>query len=76
MSKRRIVWIVWTVLALGACTETPQSVSQNARQDTAAFQGTHGAFNAAGWKPGDKTSWEQQLKTRQQMGQNEYNKVH
>jgi hypothetical protein len=27
----------------------------------------------AGWKVGDKTSWEQQLKTRVQ-GQNEYNK--
>lgn len=76
MSNRRIVWIAWTVLALGACTETPQSVSQNAKQDTAAFQGAHDPFTVPGWKAGDKNSWEQQLKTRLQMGQNEYNKVH
>jgi len=28
-----------------------------------------------GWKAGDKTSWEQHLKTRAQQGQNEYTKV-
>ena len=37
------------------------------------FQGTGiAAFTAPGWKPGDKTSWEQQLKTRTQNGQNDY----
>ena len=45
------------------------------RQDAAAFQGTGMAFSAPGWKPGDKTSWEQQLKTRTQNGQNDYAKV-
>ena len=32
-------------------------------------------FTAPGWKPGDKVSWEQQLKTRTQNGQNDYAKV-
>ena len=61
--------------ALAACTEKPQTLSGGVRQDTAAFQGTGTAFSAAGWKPGDKTSWEQQLKTRTQNGQNDYAKV-
>jgi hypothetical protein len=72
---RRIVWVVWPLAALAACTEQPQSIGSNAKVDTAAFQGAGDPFNAAGWKAGDKTSWEQQLKTRAQMGQNEYNKV-
>ena len=43
--------------------------------DTAAFQGTGMPFAAPGWKQGDKVSWEQQLKTRTQNGQNDYTKV-
>ena len=71
----RVLLIVWTLVALAACTESPQTVGSGVRQDTAAFQGTGLAFTAPGWKPGDKTSWEQQLKTRTQNGQNDYNKV-
>ena len=67
--------LIATVAALAACTEKPQTLSSGVRQDTAAFQGTGTAFSAAGWKPGDKTSWEQQLKTRTQNGQNDYTKV-
>ena len=77
MKKRRIIWIVWTIVALGlsACTEKPQSIGQNSREDQQAFKGAAGPFMAAGWKPGEKASWEQQLKTRQQ-GQNEYNRIY
>ena len=32
-------------------------------------------FTAQGWKPGDKASWEAQLTTRAQNGQNEYNRT-
>ena len=75
--SRRIIYIVWTLLALAACTEKPQTIGTNSRQDTAAFQGTGVAppFSAPGWKGGDKTAWESQMKARTQMGQNEYNKV-
>jgi hypothetical protein len=76
MNKRRIVHIFWPLL-LVACTEQPQTIGSNSRADTAAFQGTGVAapFTAAGWKGGDKTSWESHLKTRTEMGQNDYNKV-
>jgi hypothetical protein len=75
MSKgRRIIYIVWPLL-LAACTEQPQTIGSNARQDAAAFQGTGKPFQAQGWKAGDKGSWESQLKVRTQMGQNDYNKV-
>ena len=62
------------VTALVACTEKPQTLGSGARQDTPAFQGTGTAFTGPGWKPGDKTSWEQHMKTRTQ-NQNEYTRV-
>ena len=61
-------------LALAACGEKPQSLGA-AKQDTGAFQGPSTPFAAPGWKQGDKTSWEQHLKTRTQQGQNDYAKV-
>ena len=61
-------------LALAACSEAPQTAS-GVRSDSPAFQGTNMPFTASGWKPGDRNSWEQQLKVRTQMGQNDYAKV-
>jgi hypothetical protein len=79
MSHRRIVifWLaVPAAIALTACSEHPQTLQSGVRQDTPAFQGAQPtAFTASGWKQGDRTSWEQQLKARLQMGQNDYNKV-
>lgn len=61
--------------ALAACTEKPQTLnSSGTKVDAPEFQGTGMAFTVPGWKPGDKTSWEQGLKTRTQ-NQNEYTKV-
>jgi hypothetical protein len=61
--------------ALSACGDRTQTISSGVRPDAAAFQGTGKAYAASGWKQGDKTSWEQQLKTRTQNGQNDYTKV-
>ena len=73
--SRRIVYVVWPLLLLlAACTEQPQTIGSNARQDTAAYQGGS-PYQAAGWKAGDKASWESEMKARTQMGQNDYNKV-
>jgi hypothetical protein len=72
--KRRVIYIVWPLL-LAACTEHPQTIGTNARADAEPFQGTGKPFQLQGWKAGDKTSWESQLKVRTQMGQNDYNKV-
>ena len=45
------------------------------KTDAAPFTGTGAApaaFVNGGWKAGDKTSWEQALRTRAQEGQNDY----
>ena len=61
-------------VCLSACGERPQAMVGN-KSDAAAFSGTEGPFAAAGWKPGDKTSWEQGLKARMWNSQNEYSKM-
>ena len=73
----RIVFVASALALLAACTEQPQTIGTNSKGDKQAFEGTGVAppFTAAGWKGGDKTSWEQHLKVRTQMGQNDYNKV-
>lgn len=60
---------------LGACGEKPQTLPSGVKMDTQAFQGTGMPYVVPGWKQGDKTSWEQELKTRAQNTQNEYTKV-
>jgi hypothetical protein len=70
----RIALVVGAVLTLAACGETPQA-GTGTKRDTAAFQGTSNPYNAPGWKAGDKTAWESQLKSRLQNGQNEYNRI-
>ncbi len=57
---------------LVACTEKPQTTVRKA--DVSPYAGNTGTHTAAGWKAGDATSWEAQLKTRSQ-GQNEYSRA-
>ena len=73
----RQVPLALLALLLVACTEQPQTNGSNSRADSPSFQGTGAPppYTAAGWKSGDKGSWEQHLKVRTQMGQNDYNKV-
>jgi hypothetical protein len=66
---------------LTACGEKPQTNAEGVKHDAAPWSGTSTngekqaggttVFTAAGYKPGDKAAWEQQLKARAQ-GQNEY----
>ncbi|TFZ03005.1 hypothetical protein EZ313_17440 [Ramlibacter henchirensis] len=72
----RTLLITAAVLGLAACGEDPQ-IANRVKQDAASFQGTGKAapYMASGWKAGDRGSWEAQLKTRTQMGQNDYAKV-
>ncbi|MDP3138946.1 MAG: hypothetical protein Q8N17_21745 [Burkholderiaceae bacterium] len=70
----RAVLALAALAALSACGEKPQTAG-GTRQDAAAYSGTVGPYAAPGWKAGDKTGWEQQLKTRTQSGQNDYLKV-
>ncbi len=65
------------VAGLAACGDKPQTLDAGSasKQDAAAYNGTGSAFVDKGWKPGDKASWEQHLKTRMQNGQNDYTKA-
>ncbi|MDD5323752.1 MAG: hypothetical protein PHR71_00310 [Polaromonas sp.] len=67
----RLVVTVAALLALAACGEKPQT-GYGIKSDVPAFQGAQDPFVVSGWKPGDKDSWEQQLKTRTQHTQNDY----
>jgi hypothetical protein len=59
------------LLALAACGEKTAGAAK--KSDVPAYQGSTGAsaFSANGWKAGDQTAWEQQLRARAQS-QNEY----
>ena len=73
---RTILALSLAALALAACAEREQTAS-GIRSDAAPFNGTNKQppFTAAGWKPGDRANWEQQLKVRTVNGQNDYVKV-
>ena len=59
---------------LSACGDKAQTMG-GVKSDIAPYQGVDNKFAAPGWKPGDKTSWEQALKARAQNTQNEYTKT-
>jgi len=61
---------------VAGCAEREQTAS-GIKSDAAPFSGTskQPPFMAAGWKQGDRNSWEQELKTRTVQGQNDYVKV-
>lgn len=69
-TRMRIAVAALAVLLLGACTEEPQTAGTRAA-DTQAWNGAQPAFDAPGWKPGDKASWDEQIK-RRNTNQNEY----
>jgi ABC-type glycerol-3-phosphate transport system substrate-binding protein len=71
---KKTLLILAAAAALAACGEKPQTTS-GAKQDAAPHTGTGKAFVESGWKQGDKTSWESQLKARGQNSQNEYTKT-
>lgn len=71
---KKIIVIFCATLLVAACKEQPQTIGSNSRVDAAPYQGGS-AFTVPGWKEGDKTSWESEMKARTQMGQNDYNKV-
>ena len=78
---RVVGWILTVCVAgfsLAACGEKPQTAgTRKADVDPSqgAAAGADPAYTAAGWKAGDATSWETQLKARAQNGQNEYSRI-
>jgi len=73
--KAHLILVAASVALLCACGDQTQTRGQGSSQDAAAFQGTGKPYALQGWKQGDKGSWEQQLRTRTQNGQNDYAKV-
>jgi major membrane immunogen (membrane-anchored lipoprotein) len=71
---KHLVLIIAAAALLSACGEKVQTGAAG-KQDAAAYNGTGKAFVDAGWKPGDKTSWESHLKARGQNSQNEYSRT-
>lgn len=71
----RLYWIALVALiSLAACGEREQTANLR-KSDTVAWQGAQNPYGAPGWKSGDRTSWEEQMRTRAQA-QNEYHRVH
>lgn len=72
---KNIALMLISVVALIACGDRQQT-AETPSKDAAPYSGTGVAsFTTSGWKAGDKTSWEQQLKARMQNSQNEYSKT-
>jgi len=71
---KHTLFTLLAVVALSACSEKPQSL-ESSKYDSSAYTGTGKAFVAKDWKPGDKASWESQLKARSQYGQNDYTRM-
>jgi type IV pilus biogenesis protein CpaD/CtpE len=65
---------VVALAGLAGCAEREQTAG-GIKSDAAPFQGTNRPFVVTGWKPGDRASWESQLKVRTVQGQNDYAKV-
>lgn len=73
---KHIIFLLGASALLVACGDKPQELTAS-RSDAASHTGvtTSAVFTAPGWKAGDKAGWEQQLKARQQNGQNDYSRI-
>ena len=81
MSARSVVAIVAALglVALAGCGEKPQGVAYKqgkyqGKPDTLPWDNAPLAYGDAKWNKGDKTGWEDQIKTRTQS-QNEYVRI-
>ena len=70
---RMVLGAATLALLLGACGEKPQTATARTG-DAQAWNGARPAFDAPGWKPGDKASWEEQVKQRNRH-QDEYARI-
>lgn len=74
ISAVTVLVVAGTLLA--ACGDKPQTASNShKRSDTLPYEGAaKDPFVAKGWTPGDRTSWENQIRQRNQY-QNEYTRT-
>jgi major membrane immunogen (membrane-anchored lipoprotein) len=72
--KTKLSFALASLVLLGACGEKPQTLG-GVKSDAAPYTGVgESQYVAPGWKAGDKTAWEQQLRARSQ-GQNDYSRA-
>ena len=75
MIVRTLVFGAAMALALAGCGDKAQTLDASAKkpdaQPWAVSDSATPAFAAAGWKAGDKTAWEEQIRKRNQA-QNDY----
>lgn len=71
---KKTMFAVLLAAGLTACGERPQELTAS-KQDSAAHTGTGKPYVQPDWKPGDRASWESQLKARSQYGQNDYTRM-
>ena len=66
------------LLGVAACGQQAQenATGQAIKSDGAPYTGVgQSQYAQGGWTAGDKGSWEQQLKSRAQYGQNDYQRI-
>lgn len=67
--------VVLGLLTLSGCGEIDQSQSTSgSKGDAHAYQGAQNPYVVKGWTPGNKASWQSQMRSRM-LTQNEYNRI-
>ncbi len=69
-----ILVVTAVAVSLAACGEKAQTAAGK-KSDAKPWEGTQATHSADGYKPGDKSAWEAQLKARAERGQNEYSRT-
>jgi hypothetical protein len=79
---KRILFLLIAAFALSACGEREQVIQQQpsekryqGKNDGKPWDNDPLAYGSGKWSKGDRTSWETQIKTRQQ-GQNEDKRIY
>jgi hypothetical protein len=81
MRRGTVALLIATAFAvpLAGCGEKAQTLNSSSakKSDAKAWEGvtTGNEYSAGGYKAGDKTAWEAQLKARTERGQNEYTHI-
>jgi hypothetical protein len=76
---KKILFFLFIIFALSACGEREQVAESKrgyqGKRDTQPWENDPLAYGSGKWSKGDRTSWETQIKTRQQ-GQNEDKRIY
>jgi ABC-type glycerol-3-phosphate transport system substrate-binding protein len=79
MMRGKLLMVSAVAVFLAGCGEKSQTLNPSSakKADAKAWEGvaTGTEYTAGGYKAGDKTAWEAQLKARTERGQNEYTHI-